>query len=106
MTSERIGHPDVLLRLTTQSVETALRDTDDDERFVVRDNSLADDIWIQIEMGFPKRPADDGYGCGGIDVLWSNQAADGWPNAERFKEIVSDVPAEDILRFTPCPLTS
>src|ERR1700742_1977469 len=103
MAFERVGHPDVLLRLIAQSVETALRDADDGEGFVTRDYFLADDVGIQIEMRFPERPADDGDWRGGCDVLWSDQAADRWTHAERFKEIVSDVPAKNVLRFEAGP---
>src|ERR1700677_2632455 len=99
MILERIGHPDVLLRLIAEAVEAALRHADDGERFVAGNDFLADNVGIQIETLFPKRPTDDRDGRGCRDVLRSDQAADGWAHAERFKEILSDVPAKNVLRL-------
>src|SRR5580704_1735195 len=95
---QRVGNPDVLLRLIAEAVEAALRYADDGERFIARNDFLADDIGSQIETRLPKGPADDGDRRRGRDVLRSDQSSDGRPHAEPFKESFSDIPAKNVLR--------
>src|SRR5260221_12372341 len=84
-----------------ESVKPALRHADDGKWSVTNDDFLADDSKVQIESGFPERPADDGYG--GViphgNVFGTDQAAGCGSHSESLEEISSYISDEHGLRL-------
>src|ERR1700747_1532567 len=87
--------------MLAEPVKASLRHAGDGKRSVSNNDFLADDSRVQIESGFPERPADDDYGGGvpHVNVFGADQAAGCGSHSESLEESSSYSSDEHGLRL-------